>query len=289
MRLQFILLIASFFSLSFLFSANFDVSGTWQGVMYRKGTAMEKGTVFYADFQLTDGLITGMTREEMYDSPYFSVKKINGSVEENSFSFNQLVEVKSKKTSRIKWCRIAADLTYNPTTGYLSGDFVSTDCRRMLGTIVLYRADFKLTKEEEIDVSHIWFDHFLRDFKEGLSAPEIRKIERDNFVFEPIFFDFDKDQIRPEHFDFLNRMIHIIKGHSDLRVRVTGHTDSDGTHTYNDDLSERRAQAIINYFKQQGLSEDRLVIDFKGERSPIDTNNTREGKQNNRRVDFRFI
>ena len=50
-----------------------------------------------------------------------------------------------------------------------------------------------------------------------------------------------------------------------------------------------RANAITAYFVRQGLKADRLVIDFKGERSPIDSNSNAKGKQRNRRVDFEFI
>lgn len=84
-------------------------------------------------------------------------------------------------------------------------------------------------------------------------------------------------------------MIQIVKGHSDLRVQVTGHTDAEGTNGYNDILSKKRAEAIIKYFVDNGLSEDRLKFDFKGENNPAATNDTAEGRQKNRRVDFEFI
>lgn len=286
---KFIGLIAFLLTISTAFSNVKRIQGTWQGIMIRKGMKMEQGAVFYADFENNDGHINGLTREEMYDSPYFSVKKVDGDQDGNRLMIQQLVEVKSKKSSRQKWCRVSADLTYDPKTGYLTGEYVSLDCRRVMGTIILYKADFELTKEEELNVSHAWFDQFIKDYRDGLSAPEIRKIERDNFVFEPIFFDYDKWDIRPRHFSFLDGMIKVVKGHSDLRVRVTGHTDSDGSHGYNDELSKKRAQEIINYFVARGLSEDRLIIEFKGERNPVDSNDTSEGKQRNRRVDFRFI
>lgn len=286
---KFIGLIAFLLTISTAFSNVKRIQGTWQGIMIRKGMKMEQGAVFYVDFENNDGHINGLTREEMYDSPYFSVKKVDGDQDGNRLMIQQLVEIKSKKSSRQKWCRVSADLTYDPKTGYLSGEYVSLDCRRVMGTIILYKADFELTKEEELDVSHLWFDQFIKDYRDGLSAPEVRKIERDNFVFEPIFFDYDKWNIRPEHFSFLDDMIKIVKGHSDLRVRVTGHTDSDGTHDYNDELSKKRAKEIINYFVARGLSEDRLIIEFKGERNPVDSNDTSKGKQRNRRVDFRFI
>jgi len=283
------LILIAFFGLHFLAAANTNYNGTWQGVMVRKGYSMDKGTVFYLDLTISDKDISGKSREELFDTEYFSMKKIDGHTEDGGIYINQLVEIKSNKTSRQKWCRVNAHLTYDPSTGYLKGEYISTDCRRVAGELILYRADFEMTENDEMEVSHIWFNQFLKDYRNGLSAPEVRKLERDNFVFEPIFFDFDKWDIRPEHQDFLDRMINVVRGHSDLRVSVTGHTDSDGSHAYNDTLSMRRANAITEYFTTRGISADKLKIEFKGERNPAATNNTKEGKQLNRRVDFKFI
>jgi outer membrane protein OmpA-like peptidoglycan-associated protein len=54
-------------------------------------------------------------------------------------------------------------------------------------------------------------------------------------------------------------------------------------------LSKRRAQKIIDFFTQNGLRRDRIVIDFKGELHPVESNTTDDGKRLNRRVDFSFI
>ena len=81
----------------------------------------------------------------------------------------------------------------------------------------------------------------------------------------------------------------VIEGHTDLRIKVTGNTDADGSDVYNLELSKKRAEALINFFVSKGLSRDRIEIEFKGESNPIDTNTTPEGKQRNRRVDFSFI
>lgn len=287
--MRFLTLFSSLLLTSALLAADFNPQGTWQGVMTRKGTKMKDASLIYLDFENNDGVITGYSREEIYDTQLFSVKKVNGDLENGQLHIRQIAETKSNKTSRTKWCRVSGSLTYDPHTGYLTGQYVATDCRNVVGDFILYRADFELSQEEEMESSQIWFEQFVQDYADGLSAPEIRKIERDNFVFEPIFFDYDKYDIREEHNAFLDAMIKIVKGHSDLRVKVTGHTDSDGSDQYNDTLSWNRAQAITNYFVKRGLSADRLVIEFKGERSPIDTNNTSQGKQRNRRVDFRFI
>jgi len=81
----------------------------------------------------------------------------------------------------------------------------------------------------------------------------------------------------------------MILSHSDLRILVIGHTDSDGSDHYNKSLSKRRAESIIQFFTNSGLRRDRIVIDFKGESSPVESNKTTEGRSRNRRVDFRFI
>jgi OOP family OmpA-OmpF porin len=266
-----------------------NLSGNWEGVMIPTGKTIEQGIVLNFEIDIDDNALSGFSREELFGTEFYSLKKIEGTATSNGFKFKQIVSLKSKNTSKIKWCRMEGELNYNEKTGYLTGDYISYECKRVTGKIILYQCDKKLIKEDENDVSHIWFDQFTKDYKLGLSAPKIRLLERKNFVFEPVYFDYDESFIRPEHFAFLDKMILVIKGHSDLRVLVTGHTDSDGSDKYNDDLSFRRAQAIIDYFKSKGLNEDHLEFDFKGEKNPIDDNKTSIGKQRNRRVDFKFI
>lgn len=267
-----------------------SISGLWKGSYYPNGTSPEKGIVIYlAINQEKTGDITGKSRSEIYDTDEYALKNIKGIKKEKIISINETTV--SKKTQKIRngACRLQLQLTYNETTGYLEGTYSSSECKNHLGKIILYHYDGIFPEEQINPESHHWFDLLAKDLKKGLNAPEIRKKERDNFVFQPIYFDYDKSEIKSEFHAFLNKLIHVVEGHSDLRVKVTGHTDSDGSDIYNDGLSKRRAQAIIDYFVSKGLSPDRLEFDFKGEKSPVDTNNTAEGRQRNRRVDFQFI
>lgn len=280
----------SIFFLTLVTSAVFgQYSGTWKGVFIPAGMKAEDGTVIYMELEQDGTSINGKIRNEGYESEIYAVKMISGNLEEETFQFDERVVLSQKKSHRTKWCRYSGTMKYDSITGYIKGDYNSTDCRRTMGKIILFRSEFEFPEENNITVSQVWFDRFMYDLREGLDAPEIRKIQRDNFVFEPIYFDYDKSEIRVEHFDYLNRMIKVVKGHSDLRVLVTGHTDSDGSDQYNDELSKRRAQAIIDYFVEHGLKADRLQFDFKGEKAPADSNTTPEGRQRNRRVDFKFI
>ncbi len=281
----FVFLFALITSISF--SQN-SLKGTWLGIQQQAGQPIEKSTLLYLNIP-SEGDFEGHTREEIYDTDNFAVKRIKGNYQNATVSFEQIVIQKSKQSGRIKWCRFKADLAYNEETGYLEGKYISTDCKRVIGTIKLYQMDYAFSEDDQTTISQLWFSQLQKDLQEGLNAPVIRKKERENFVFEPVYFDYDEATLRSEHFDFLNRMIKVIKGHSDLRVMVTGHTDSDGSDAYNDDLSKRRAEAIIDYFVNKGVNKNRLVFDFKGEKEPIDSNSTPEGKQRNRRVDFQFI
>ncbi len=283
-----LLLISCFLSISVIASDG-DFQGSWQGVILRAGQPMEKGVIVYVDFQVTDGVLSGYMREENYNTEYYALKQIKGKRVGDILNFEQTVIEDDNSAFRSKWCMFKGEFEYDAVKGYLNGTFSSTDCGRMSGRIILYKQDFEISKEAQSHATHSWFKGFVNDYNDGLSAPSIRKKERENFVFEPIFFDFDKSEIRDEHKDFLDRMIQIVKGHSDLRVQVTGHTDAEGTNGYNDILSKKRAEAIIKYFVDNGLSEDRLKFDFKGENNPAATNDTAEGRQKNRRVDFEFI
>lgn len=265
------------------------LAGTWQGLMIKDGTSNEQAMILYAQFEIDNGTVTGRTRNEIVDTDLFAVKKIKGSSKENTISFSEFVIEKKKNSAKSSWCNINAELTYNDSTGYLKGRFTSSDCKRNSGTIILYRINAKLSATAESPMSHGWYKKFQADLKKGYAAPEIREKERNNFEFQPIYFDYDKAEIRPEYYSFLKKMARVVDGHSDLRIKVTGHTDGDGSDAYNIELSKRRAEAIVNHFVALGLSKDRIVIDFKGETQPVDNNNTPEGKQKNRRVDFSFI
>jgi OOP family OmpA-OmpF porin len=74
-----------------------------------------------------------------------------------------------------------------------------------------------------------------------------------------------------------------------MKVRIAGHTDNIGSEEYNQRLSEARAKAVYEYLISRGISADRLSYIGYGESRPIDTNETSEGRQNNRRVELEII
>ncbi len=276
----------------FSFTGNFaqvSLDGLWQGMLIKNGSTQALANPFFMEIQTVNGKTSGRTREEIYKTEYFGVGKQYGTIKDNKFTFKQISYLKKEGNSRITWCKFAGDLTYNEKTGYLEGTYTSSDCKGNAGKIILYRTKNIFSADKSPIASHASRDLLIKDLEQGLAAPEVREEDRKNFVFQPIYFDYDKAVIRSEYFDYLGRIVRVVNGHSDLRIKVTGNTDADGSDTYNDELSKRRAKAIIEYFVQQGISKDRIEIEFNGEKKPIDRNDTKEGKQRNRRVEFAFI
>jgi outer membrane protein OmpA-like peptidoglycan-associated protein len=110
-----------------------------------------------------------------------------------------------------------------------------------------------------------------------------------NIVLENIFFDFDKATLRDESQAELEKLLEFMENNSNIRVEISGHTDSYGSDDYNKDLSNRRAESVVNWLKKHGISETRLEYKGYGEEKPRATNDTEEGRQLNRRVEMTII
>lgn len=99
-------------------------------------------------------------------------------------------------------------------------------------------------------------------------------------------FDFDKATLRPEGADKLNQAVEVLREHTSVLVNVEGHTDNVGSDAYNQALSERRAQTVVNYLVGKGIDASRLRPTGYGESRPAESNDTGEGRAHNRRVDL---
>ncbi|NOX19050.1 MAG: OmpA family protein [Chlorobi bacterium] len=105
-------------------------------------------------------------------------------------------------------------------------------------------------------------------------------------IVNGIKFDVDKATLKPESMGPINKIYKLMKKKPDLNFSVEGHTDSDGDETHNQTLSEQRAKTVMDKLISMGIDANRLKYKGFGESKPIDTNETPEGKANNRRVEF---
>jgi OOP family OmpA-OmpF porin len=103
---------------------------------------------------------------------------------------------------------------------------------------------------------------------------------------EGVYFDFDKATIKPEGKVVLNEAAALLQQHERVVVEVAGHTDSTGSEEYNQGLSERRANAVKDYLTQKGVTATRLSARGYGEAQPVASNDTKEGRAENRRVEL---
>jgi outer membrane protein OmpA-like peptidoglycan-associated protein len=121
--------------------------------------------------------------------------------------------------------------------------------------------------------------------EEGATIYE-KIIAQGKFVSRDILFDVGKATIKEKSFIEISRIASFMKEHPQLMFSIEGHTDSQGDAVANQKLSERRAEAIKESLIKFGIAESRLTTKGWGESNPVDSNATREGRANNRRVEF---
>jgi outer membrane protein OmpA-like peptidoglycan-associated protein len=124
--------------------------------------------------------------------------------------------------------------------------------------------------------------------KEGMTLYD-QIMSQGKFVTRNILFDVGKATIKMESFPEIMKIATVMKEHPELMFSIEGHTDSDGDPMKNKVLSEDRAKAIKEALIKMGIDSQRLESKGFGQSKPIDTNATKEGKSNNRRVEFVLI
>jgi len=105
-------------------------------------------------------------------------------------------------------------------------------------------------------------------------------------ILEGVNFEFDSAALRPSAVEILDEAVTVLKRRNDIKVDIVGHTCNIGTDEYNQGLSERRAQAVYDYLVSHGIAAERLTTRGMGETQPAHSNDTREGRAKNRRVEM---
>lgn len=126
-------------------------------------------------------------------------------------------------------------------------------------------------------------------------TPAGSRVDGDGCPFDKVVnlkgvtFEFNKTRLRPDAQTILDWAVGILKKYPDMNVEVAGHTDSVGSDSYNQKLSEGRAQAVMQYFVEQGIPQTQLTAKGYGESQPIADNKTADGRELNRRVELRIL
>ncbi len=131
--------------------------------------------------------------------------------------------------------------------------------------------------------------YYLGNIKLAVGAPDTRNklVMEGKFITRGILFGVASDQIKPESYGVLKDIAGVLNENAQLKVKIVGHTDSDGDDQMNMELSKRRAEAVkATLVRDFNIDASRMETDGKGETQPVDKNLTAEGKANNRRVEF---
>ncbi len=104
-----------------------------------------------------------------------------------------------------------------------------------------------------------------------------------------VTFATDSSDLSPAFFEVLNSVGLVLAEYEQTVIEVAGHTDSTGTETYNQSLSERRAGSVAAYLGSQGVSSQRIITVGMGELRPMADNSSADGRQANRRVEITMV
>lgn len=122
---------------------------------------------------------------------------------------------------------------------------------------------------------------------EPVSPKEIQKLWRP-ITSSDVLFEFDKFDLKPEGEAIMNKAVGILKKYPSLKLHLSGHTDNKGSLAYNTELSKNRVETGKKYIIEQGIDPARISVSWYSSNKPKASNETPEGRSQNRRIEFEF-
>ena len=187
----------------------------------------------------------------------------------------------AKKTVSKGWRHVAISYNHGNLKVYL-------DEERLINRpkIKLEPKNFRLAgTTSKLGEEHFSFIRNIRLAKANLPLYE-RLVTSGKLVFSNIEFKVNKATLKPSSLPVIDKISAMMETHPGLRVRIEGHTDSDGAPADNKTLSDQRAKEVVNALVARSIAQDRLSYRGLGEDPPIADNDTAEGKARNRRVEI---
>ncbi len=174
---------------------------------------------------------------------------------------------------------LLAEFTSNENTGEY---VISLPGGKNYGISV--RAEDYLFHSENIDISESTVS------REIINDIRLKKVEvGESIVLNNIFFDTGEATLRPESYAELGILYSMMTDNPSLKIEISGHTDNVGSAVLNQRLSEERARAVVDFLVERGVDPDRLTYKGYGFERPIASNETAEGRQQNRRTEFEIV
>ena len=99
----------------------------------------------------------------------------------------------------------------------------------------------------------------------------------------------ENGRLKKDSYTELDRLVALLSDIASLKIEISGHTDNVGSESFNEILSQRRADAVVNFLVGKGVDKNRLSAKGYGQSTPVESNNTPEGRASNRRTEFEII
>jgi outer membrane protein OmpA-like peptidoglycan-associated protein len=147
-----------------------------------------------------------------------------------------------------------------------------------------------VNKEEYLFKSYNFNYSEVTDFQPIIINIDLEKATEGSVaILNNVFFDVDKYDLKDKSITELEKMIRFLSANPSVRVEIGGHTDNSGSADYNRQLSERRANSVFTFLSGHGVDKKRLIPKGYGPDRPIASNDTEEGRSQNRRIEVRII
>lgn len=282
MRIAFLVL---FYCFGQLYGQSFKLSGNWSGII--TDSLFTKSHPALLQIKGINGHATGIFRIETSEG--FCQYEVTGAYKKKKHfiltsSAKALSESKGFNSLPFEFA-----FHYDDSSEYVVGTLHSPGSAFHRFKLYLEWDESPYILNQENSLSNIGAQAMAHRLKLNIPAKSKRMKELARFQFVPIYFEVDRFEIDSSYFPYLEKLTRILNSHSDLRLKIIGHTDADGSDEYNILLSKNRANAIFQHIMTLGISSDRMIFEFQGESKPAESNENERGKQRNRRVEFAFI
>ncbi len=188
----------------------------------------------------------------------------------------------------IKWSNlglnaVAGQLTSNPETG----DYIIA---LPVGNRYSYFAEkpgyYSVSKEMNLDSASAF-----REVTEDIKMVSLKSMQENESAVKlnNIYFDFDKFDLKTESYTELDRVFKFLNENPAISIEISAYTDSKGSDDYNLSLSQKRAESVVEYLIDKGIAAGRLVAKGYGKANPVASNDSEEGRAQNRRVEMKIL
>ncbi len=260
------------------------INGTWQGILIQSINAYTDNYAYWLQLTMKGDSVFGVIRTEDDKTPYYAIVNIRGKVVNNHIYFTQDKILKENPRPDSKWCLISGELVYDVVENSLSGKWDSNTEKCQPGSILIYKSPKSINMGSTYVYSYSTFNDVEKILKkkEKFNGYKVRLSE---INFETNSYKVVGNSANAE----INRIYALLKKRDILQVNIQGHTDNTGLDDFNLRLSYLRAKEIYNLLIAKGVKENRITFEGYGKSRPIDTNETEEGKKNNRRVEIEIV